>query len=709
VCSSDLQNLLEEFYKPLFADALSYDRAVGFFSAEALSANLKGISSLVQNGGRMRLIIGHPLDDDEFYAVKTGYGLREFYSFYEKELESFISNQSNLKINRLVFLSQLIAANKLEIKFALRRRGMYHEKIGIVTDANQDTLVFQGSANETEYALNSGFNAESIMTFCSWKKEIFQDYGTPCVEGFENLWTGNQLNTITIDVPSEFYEKIAAATHNDKILIKNIDALESEYYDEFFSKQEINVPEIPRVLNGKKFEILEHQKRAISKWQTNNYKGILALATGSGKTITSCIAATKLYEARRKANRKLALVVAVPYKNLAKQWVENLRLFNIHPIECWNTSSSWSTALSQQITSFNMSTIDFFCVVVVNKTLSTELFEHHVKKIDINDLMLVGDECHNHGAARINSFLPPAYYRMGLSATPFKSDDDEFDSPFPDESRDRIISYYGNIVDSYSLSDAINDGVLCEYEYFIIPTYLTSEEQDIYDTLSVDISSLLAIQRGAGLTNIQSESLRRLCSRRSRLLGNASNKLNKLKEIASNFPRDQRKNVLFYCGEGSVDRALNDTATDERTIQEVSRILKNGGWVTSRFTSSESVKERESIMRNFKDGSIDALVSIRVLDEGFDVPACRTAFILASTKNPRQYVQRRGRVLRKQEGKMKASIYDFVILPFNHDENSPTNSLVTSELERVNDFCKLAINRASIEETIETIGLKNGR
>lgn len=701
------QNLIEEFYKPLLADAIAYDRAVGFFSAEVLSANLQGIGGLVRNGGRMRLIIGHPLDDDEFFAVKQGYLLRESIDFCEKLLVKLISDSIELRVNRLALLSELIATNRLEIKFALRRRGMYHEKIGIVTDKHGDKIVFQGSANETAYALCSGFNAELIMSFCSWKEEIFSEYGTPCIDGFESLWLGQQANTVTIEVPSEFYERLASAGRGGEFPVINADDLENEFYEDFFSKKQINIPSIPKTLNGKKFEILEHQKSAIQKWKLNNFKGILKLATGSGKTITSCFAATKVYEGRKQANRKLALVVAVPYVNLANQWVENLRAFNIYPIECWNSLSSWSDALYKEVTSFSMSSINFICIVVVNKTLKSKNFQSQISRIDASELMLIGDECHNHGTEKIYSSLPLAYYRMGLSATPFRSDEDEFDSPFPNEARSRILAYYGDIVATYSLADAIHDGVLCEYDYHIVPTRLTAEEQEIFDSLTTDINRLLSMRSTTGLSKMQVDSLTQLCGRRSRLLGNASNKLVKLREIVSEFPTKMRKQVLFYCGEGATDKALADSADDEKAILEISRILKESGWITSRFTSAETAKERVQIMNNFKDGNIDALVSIKVLDEGFDVPACSTAFILASTKNPRQYVQRRGRVLRKQAGKQKATIFDFVVLPFTYEGKSSSYLLVRSELERVDDFCKLALNRASVEKKIDELGMRN--
>lgn len=701
------QNLFREFYTPALARAISYDRAVGFFSSHSLVSNLRGLSGLVSNGGSMRLIIGHPLEDDEFMAIKQGYRLAQLFDDLNQRLEDILTGPSEGLEIHLELLSMLIASSRLEIKFAFRRLGMYHEKIGILVDEVGDKLVFQGSANETIYALEDGYNAESIMVFPSWRQETFEHYGIPCINGFETLWKGEQKNTVTVNVPSTFYERISEkARYDTKLSVLAV--REVGFYDHideamFSSLQSFNVPTIPKQIGNNEFVIRAHQKQAIRSWVTNSYKGILKLSTGSGKTITSIVAATKVYEARKEKQAPTVLIIAVPYKELAGQWVTNLNLFNIHPIKCWESRNRWYDDLKKEVLDIRMGSSDFLAIVVVNRTMESTDFQELVGNLDPDTMLLIGDECHNHGAKKTNQALPNAFYRMGLSATPFRSDDDEVESPFPNEAKKRILDYYGGIVSEYSLGDAINDGVLCEYNYHIVPVFLTAEEQEEYEKLSAEIGKLIA-SVASGLTSSQRKLLTSLCGTRSRLLGGARNKLIALQEVLSKIPPTERKLSLFYCGEGKLrgDEAEN---TDEmRVIQAVSKVLSEEGWRTSRFTSAETPTDRKLIMSNFVNGDIDGLVSMKVLDEGVDVPDCSRAFILASTRNPRQYVQRRGRVLRKAPGKEVADIYDFIILPIG--DSSAAQALRAAELERIEDFVLLANNRLSVENDVDRLSFR---
>lgn len=701
------QNLFKEFYTPALERAISYDRAVGFFSSHSLVSNLRGLSGLVANGGSMRLIIGHPLEDNEFMAIKQGYRLAQLFDDLNLRLEKVLTDPSDGLEIHLELLSMLIASSRLEIKFAFRRLGMYHEKIGVLVDETGDKLVFQGSANETIYALEDGYNAESIMVFPSWRHEIFEQYGMPCINGFETLWQGEQKNTVTVNVPSSFYERISEKARYDTEL-SVLAVREVGFYDQtddvlFSIRRSFNVPTIPSQLGNNEFVIRKHQKQAIRSWVSNGYKGILKLSTGSGKTITSIVAATKIYEARKEKNVPTVLIISVPYKELAGQWVTNLNLFNIHPIKCWESRNRWYDDLKKEILDIRMGSHDFLAIVVVNRTMESADFRTLVCNLDPDTILLIGDECHNHGSKMTNESLPNAFYRMGLSATPFRSDDDEVESPFPNEAKTRILHYYGDIVSEYSLGDAINDGVLCEYNYHIVPVFLTAEEQDEYERLSTEIGKLIA-SVVSGLTSSQRKLLTALCGTRSRLLGGARNKLTALQEVVSNIPPTDRKFSLFYCGEGKLRSDESGDTGEKRVIQAVSRVLSEEGWKTSRFTSAETPIDRKLIMNNFVNGDIDGLVSMKVLDEGVDVPDCSRAFILASTRNPRQYVQRRGRVLRKAPGKEVADIYDFIILPIG--ESNASQALRAAELERIEDFVLLANNRLSVEKDVERLSLR---
>lgn len=692
-------DLYNDFYKKALSVSTSYDRAVGYFSSEILSMSLNGLSNLIRNNGSMRLIIGHPLKNDEFNAIKHGVALKELINDFSSKLEEMLL-EKNDRNNRLSILCLLIASGKVEVKFALRRVGMYHEKIGIFSDSDNNLVVFQGSANETPSGLVSTLNAESISVYKSWDEQIYDAYGREFVQGFERLWMNQEIDIVTVDVPSETYEKIATNTpvypFNNQKLIEDEDAL--NFHENLTVIQE---PFIPESIGGHTFNIYDHQKKALSDWKASNYKGILKLATGSGKTITSIYGAVKIYQALRKREQKLFLIVAVPYIELAYQWVNNLRVFGINPHECFESRNKWLESFENQINFFNVGILQFCAAVVVNKTLSSDFFSKLLSKIEPVNIFIIGDECHNHGSKKINEALPDAQFRMGLSATPFRSDDDEIDSPFPDEAKKRIVEYYGEVVATYGLGDAINDGVLTPYDYYIIPVYLTAQEQEFFEELSTKISKLIIKQKQSGLTKEEKDMLTTNCSKRSRLLGGAKNKFDILKEITADVTFEEKQHNLFYSGEGTAN--IVDPTDEERNIDKVTKILRDNGWKTSQFTGEISGKERQVLMSAFKEKSIDALVAMKVLDEGIDVPACKTAYILASTKNPRQYIQRRGRILRKYPGKSMAKIFDFVILPINN--NSASERLKYSEMERINDFALLAENKMQIEKLIQEHGL----
>ncbi|UZE96819.1 helicase-related protein [Alkalimarinus alittae] len=695
-------DLYNDFYKPLLEVSTSYDRAVGYFSSQLLSNSAKGLSRLIYSNGKMRLIIGHPLDESEFIAIKNGESLKEQCLELSERLIELLESEGKSS-STLELLALLIARNSLEIKFALRRVGMYHEKIGIFSDEFGNKVVFQGSANETPHGMGFALNAESISVYKSWDQDVFQRYGLEYTEGFERLWLNQEEHVITVDVPSQIYERIAANVKDSPLIfdshsVKDFeDGLETKNIN-----RELCVPRVPDYLGDKKFTLKNHQLAALGAWKASHYSGIFHLATGSGKTITAIYGAVRVYEARVAKNQGTCLIVAVPYIELAKQWLQNLSDFSIEAIQCFGSKNSWYQDLERQIQYFTAGHKKFLAIVVVNKTLGSDGFNSLISRISSNNILFVGDECHNHCSSRLCEKLPSASYKIGLSATPFRADDDEIDSPFSDGAKQRLIEYYGEIVATYSLSDAINDKVLTPYEYYIVPVYLTFIEQEKYEELSGRIAKLTQKNHTSGLSKDEKMSLTLLCGQRSRLLGSAENKLVELATLCEKVPSEERGFSLFYSGEGK-PFSSEDVQNDIPVINQVSRILIDLGWKVSKFVSDISPTQRRQTMQAFKSEEIDALVAMKILDEGVDVPACRTAYILSSTKNPRQYVQRRGRILRRFEGKNLAKIYDFVVLPISDSVYS--ERLKSSEAERVNDFANLASNRYELEQAIDKYGL----
>jgi len=342
----------------------------------------------------------------------------------------------------------------------------------------------------------------------------------------------------------------------------------------------------------------------------------------------------------------------------------------------------------------------FGAIVVVNRTLKSPEFQECLSKINGKRLLWIGDECHHHTSKAYEGFLPThARYRIGLSATP--------EHYLDDERNERLSAFYGDIVSSYSLKQAITDKVLTPYAYYPHLVEFTIEEAEEFVDLSEQIGRIMA--RRNGKASEMTPQLTGLLMRRARLVGSAANKIPTLQAVLTGEKPTQH--TLFYCGDGTVetdegdDASEESTAQDKRQVEAVSSMLHGMSWDVSRFTSRESRKDRDNILENFRLGFIDAMVAIRCLDEGIDVPACSTAYILASSRDPRQFVQRRGRILRRSPGKEQALIHDFiVVLPEGFDTDSHyAKRLIKSELGRVAEFSSLSENRSEAYGTLAPV------
>ncbi len=696
VYRSGKDDLLKDFYLPVLSTAKYYDRAVGFFSTSLIAYALKGISSIVKNDGKMRLIIGHPLDDEEFEALQEGENLKSISMILAKELDEIL-NDSTLKIElaRLKIFTMLVATNKLEIKFAFKPKGMYHEKIGIIKDGRGNKILFHGSANETTNAISPDLNFESIAVYKSWNSEVYKEYASDFEKGFEDLWLGNDSQIHTIDMPSEVYEKIISYYKKNIEIDFSNEFDELELIDELLTQKENHYPIIPDSINGKKFKIFEHQKLALRNWFANNKNGLFRLATGSGKTITAMYGISMIFN-NAVLPRKMLVIVAVPYQALAEQWVKELALFNMKPIKCFNSIKLWESKLSTAINLLQNGSIEFASIVVVNRTLSSPRFQSLISRVDSNSIFFIGDECHRHATEKMASFLPQSNYKMGLSATPYTDDDDyEFDGP--NIEKEILTRYYGNVIADYSLAEALSNGILTPYIYRLIHVLLTEEESISYEALTKEIGRLMAIDNSANNSAL-SNSIRK----RNKLIQNAENKKVVLAELLKKEQFENKSHTLFYVGEGSTIESEEEQETISQ-LNTLANIISDQGWKLSKFTSLESKNDRKTIMNSFVEGDIDALVSMRVLDEGIDIPQCSRAFILASSSNARQFIQRRGRILRRYEGKDCAEIFDFVVLPSTQNSSESYRKLVFKELKRVMDFVRLAQNRLIVEKEAQEI------
>ena len=707
-------DLLNEFYIPVIAVSKRYDRAVGYFSAGILKKIAVGLISFIESNGKMRLIIGEPLDKLEYDAINIE-GNEKLEQLEGNLIKLFESSDDK----GILILKYLVVNKQLEIKFALRRRGMFHQKIGALYDESNNVIVFQGSANETPSAYLDCINSEQISVYPSWTP-AYETHGVMFVNQFENIWNNKTKNTNVIALNSEAYQKISDNVDIDSLRslifpkevssaigdLKDSDILFSYDFEEGVheppaeylssSLEEFTYPKIPEFIGNNAFQLFRHQKIAIDNWFKGGCVGLFKLATGSGKTFTSICSIVQLFNQRLSVSKPTFVIISVPYIELANQWVKELSIFNIRALRCYESAQNWSDDLYRKISLFTLNELMFSCVVVVNATLRSNIFQKRITMIPKDSLFFIGDECHHLGGQSLSEKLPEAKFRLGLSATPFKHEKEEIESPFLDSAKENLLKYFREVTAEYSLQDAISDDVLSPYTYNIVPVYLTFEEQETYDELSESILKLMLKSRRKALDSDEKQILTSICGKRSRLLATCDNKIPALSAfIKQSINIEMLKHALFYVGEG---HALDD---DVKFLNKVAICLLSMGVKVSKFTSAESSKQRKKIMDDFVSQHIDGLVAMKVLDEGIDVPVCETAFILASTRNPRQYVQRRGRVLRKAKGKTTARIIDFVVLPNQGRVSKFSANLKKSELERVEDFMNTSSNITEVKSLIE--------
>lgn len=437
-----------------------------------------------------------------------------------------------------------------------------------------------------------------------------------------------------------------------------------------------------------------YQNEAVRSWAEAGGQGILNMATGTGKTITSLLAAA---HSRKTMDGRLAVIIAVPYQHLVEQWASDVRDFGTHPVMAFESRAQWQERLQRRILEFNNGIRDSFVVVTTHKTFASEAFQNELNTMTATEQMLIADEVHHLGAPHLRKSLPQSIpLRLGLSATPERW--------YDDEGTKSLFRYFGKgIVYEYSLQRAIDNGSLCEYYYIPHVVSLTADEEEEYLRLSRKIARLAAsVDEDLGDADLQDVSgLKQALFKRARLLGTAEQKLERLESL---LKQEQTvKHTLVYCGDGSIQDELTGR-TKRHVDATVERLRRDLGIRARRFTARESQEERQELLDRFSQGNVEALVAIRCLDEGVDVPSTRTAYILASSSNPRQFVQRRGRILRQAQDKPYAVIHDFVVAPPQRafqdeasDQFSTERSLIEKELSRVSLFAESARNHPDAE------------
>ena len=567
------------------------------------------------------------------------------------------------------------------------------------------------------------YNYESINVYCGWLSEDKSRVELK-IKAFDNIWNNTEENLKVVEFPS-VTKKIL-----DKYKTKDLDVNEITAKLENLDKEDrkkveykidrsnmigdvklpiaspkLNIPIIPYDV-----DLYDYQKEAIENWKKNNFCGIFDMATGTGKTLTGLGAITRC---SKEHEDNLAVIVIAPYQHLVEQWVEDIERFNIKPIIAYSTSSqkNWKERLKRAIRDKKLRLKDkeFFLLVTTNATFKSNFVQEQINNID-GDILLVIDEAHNAGSGEFKKYLDSKFkYRLALSATLDRHNDEE--------GTDFLHNYFGKVCIHYDLERAIDEKKLTPYKYFPVLVYLTEEELSEYKQISAEMINHLKKNK-SGKMELDTYG-QKLAIKRSRIIAGAQNKLDVFKEQI--LPYKDKTNILVYCGATTVlpdsdsysnNEDFEKSEMGERQIIAITKIMgQEMNMQVSRFTSEEDIETRKVITERFKSEKLQAIIAIKCLDEGVNIPSIKTAFILASTTNPKEYIQRRGRVLRKWPGKEYAELYDFVTLPReldsvpNHTEEEVKGdlSLVKNELRRIKEFSSIAMNKMDSLSLIDEI------
>lgn len=648
---SEDDDILNDFYISVLAKARKYDRLAGFFSSSALAVAARGIASFIENGGSMRLIVGAALQKSDVEAIKMGKEQPEKV-LSEVMLRNLKEVYDELIRDHVRALAWLVARNQLEIKVAVvvdkngdpvdqdtaMKSGIFHQKVGILEDAEGNTISFSGSVNETATAWEE--NIEEFKVFRSWIEgemcHLMSDKSK-----FEKYWHGKTSRVRIMDVPSAVREQLI------KLAPSDIRELKLERFQ-------------------KKPKLRDYQVEAISRWLENGGKGIFEMATGTGKTY----AAIGCIDELLKREHRLFVVISCPFKHLIKQWKDNLVKFGYSGLEVFGSSVGWEDRLANVVFDFNNKLLDVLIVITTHNTFSSKKFRSIIENISAK-CFLIADEVHGLGAPKRRHGLMDKYmFRLGLSATPTRW--------FDEEGTAVILNFFDKVVFEFPLKQAIEKGFLCKYVYYPYFVELTSDELEEYRRLTKKIAEQY---HGTKDELKKNELFKLFCILRHRVIVNASMKYVVLNKILGDL--EELSHCLIYCS--------------PQQIESVQEILNRRGIIQHKFTAMENVKERSILLDSFAKGIYKVLVAMKCLDEGVDVPATKTAIIMASSTNPREFIQRRGRILRLHKGKNEAVIYDIIVVPDLAGQIDPLfydleAKIMQSEIRRYVEFAMSAIN-----------------
>ena len=669
--------LIDDVLIPCFQSATYVDCMMGFFSSEILVSIAPGLATFINcSDESLRLIISPLLRTEDKEAIEDSIVPSE--DIATAALKDFVVTENSIAQHTLKCLSWLLRHGRVEIKIAMMKDALFHPKVWLFRE-DEDVIAAHGSSNMTYAGIQK--NIEQISISKSWE-EYTQHYTTERLcEQFREFWADENEACTIVSMPQAIKENLLKTYNLDippteddfHMLYKQVtDAIEESPATYDFGKSSrpsFTIPSELRFEDGP----FEHQGKAITAWCEAGYHGVLEMATGSGKTITAMICAHRLYE----VEKPLLIVVAAPYIPLIQQWCDEISPFGLKAVNLTEAKGAKKRAVElnklEKRIRFGISDIEI--VVVSHRTLCNSEFKDELKKFDCKTL-LIADEVHNLGSEGFITDPPDFFdYRLGLSATPIRQ--------YDEEGTEQLFAFFGPIVFKFTLEEAIGR-CLVEYEYYVHPVELTEDEMEEWYALTEKIGKNAWRQENE---DTDDEYLMKLLRDRRALLENAENKIAVLEDVLTQHEDfNKLRHTLIY---------TSDKAPQQ--LKDVNALLNRHGVLFHQLTYEETGDREKTaqIIQSFQEGTLRVLTAKRVLDEGVNIPEIEKAFILASTTVERQWVQRRGRLLRtcSRTGKTHSEIHDFIALPPDLDNiDTRARALIESELKRIQAFANLSKN-----------------
>lgn len=640
------ENIAKSFLIPILKQAKSYKRSVGFFSSGVFAPIIDGIVALARNAGKIELIASPQLSKDDIKAISLGYQKRNeiIKNAFSRDFVKEIAALDDIKLQLLV---ELIADGVLDIKIAVTNSdGIYHDKLGIIEDFDDNIVVFYGSPNESQGGYTN--NYEKIRVVKSWVTAETDSVADECRE-FKSLWDGTNPFIKTYN-----YKESAKAN-----ILEIINTRKNA------SNIAVTTP----------IKLRDYQEQAINAWVNNDYRGFYVMATGTGKTWTAIFSAKKLVK-----KHPAMIVICAPYKHLVKQWTDDVeKAFPTAKVIMVSSENPyWETQISQEIIRKQYKLENQIIVISTIASFKTTRFSNVINKSSEEKLLIV-DEAHRF-TDRPDVLKYTFKYMLGLSATPF--------SGTSAQKGVELMDWFGGKVFNLPIENALDRGFLVPYNYYPIYVSATEDEETRFKYHTKIILSCFKNNKC-----INPELLVKSLRNRLRIISMAEEKITRIDEIINRVAENDH--FVVYCGDGKL---FDENAGMElRHIQSIKRVLSAHGFKASQFTATENMTDRMELVDAFNKQEISALAAIRCLDEGINIPSIKSALILSSNDDYREFVQRRGRILRTFGDKAYANIYDVVVLP-----SSDVQGWAKIELRRFHEYARLALNWKELEQELNS-------